>query len=247
MFPEQYHVGLIAEDLALRQLLRTSLRATGFDLREACSEDEALAAATQNQYDLVLLDFNLPGRGGVEICRRLRSLSPRLGIVMVSAGRDPEDEVRALEAGADDVVTAPFRFREMVARLGAVLRRAHVKNLSKPGVLRAGNLKVDIERRLFWRAGLPIRLSPKEFDLLVVFMKNQGVPMTHLKLLRAVWGMNSRNNPMYLRSYVKALRKKIEEDPADPQYILTEPWVGYIFRDPFGSDLGQSPAADVLR
>jgi len=237
MFPEQYHVGLVVEDLALRQVLHTSLKTTGFDLREVCTEEEALAAAAENRYDVVLLDFNLPGSGGVEVCRRLRLLSPRLGIVMISAAQDPEEHVRALEAGADDVVTAPFRFREMVARLSAVLRRAHVEGLSKAGVLRAGNLKVDVERRMFWRAAQPVHLSPKEFDLLVVFMKNQGVPLTHLRLHRAVWGPDARSNPAYLRSYVKALRQKIEEDPANPQYILTEPWVGYVFQDPLGPEL----------
>src|SRR5208282_4920588 len=172
------------------------------------------------------------GISGVEACRQIRSLAPRAGIIMVTVRDAEEDKVRALEAGADDYVTKPFRFRELVARLGAVLRRTHTSPDSETGVLQAGDLKLEIERHLLWKRGEPIRLSPKEFDLLALLMKNQGAPMTHVKLLRAVWGPEYGGELEYLRSYVRMLRKKIEDDPARPEYILTEAWVGYRFCNP---------------
>jgi two-component system KDP operon response regulator KdpE len=228
MYPEPFQVLIVADDPALRQSLRSRLATTGFALKEAGSR-EAAELVSNGHYDLVLLDLNSDGLG---TCRSLRAQSASLGIVMVRTGGTPGDEVRALEAGADDCVAAPFRFREIVARLGAILRRRRPVNRSRTAVLRAGDLEIDVTRRLFWRAGKKIHLSPKEFDLLVFLVKNQGVPLTHLKLLRAVWGPDSASNPLYLRTYIKALRKKIEKDPANPQYLLTEPWVGYRFCNP---------------
>src|SRR4029077_4287475 len=120
----------------------------------------------------------------------------------------------------------------LIARLGAVLRRTHLDNTQEPGILLAGALKMDVEHRLLWKRTEQIRLSPKEFDLLSFLMKSQGVPLTHVKLLRAVWGAEYGDELEYLRTYVRMLRKKIEDDPARPEYIQTEPWVGYRFRDP---------------
>jgi two-component system, OmpR family, KDP operon response regulator KdpE len=145
-----------------------------------------------------------------------------------------EDKVRALEAGADDYVSKPFRLRELVARLRAVLRRTQVQIAEeiKPELIQAGDLVVDLRRRLLWRRGKPVHLSPKEFEVLAFMIQNQGAPLTHAKLLRSVWGPEYGNEQEYLRSYVRMLRKKIEDDPAKPQYIVTEPWVGYRFRNP---------------
>jgi two-component system KDP operon response regulator KdpE len=155
---------------------------------------------------------------------------------MVTVRDAEEDKVRALEAGADDYVTKPFQFRELVARLRAVLRRTHVNGNGEPGILQAGSLKMDTERRLLWKENEEIRLSPKEFDLLAFMMKHAGAPLTHVNLLRAVWGAEYGGELEYLRTYVRMLRKKIEEDAARPQYILTEPWVGYRFRNPSDPD-----------
>ena len=235
MSPEEFHVLVVANDPALRQLLRTPLTSTGFALAESGSAEEALTMVAQHSYDLVLLDLSLRG-GAIATCRKLRELSPKIGIVVVRDGGTPEDEVQALEAGADDCVAAPFRFREIVARLSAVLRRARVVSPQKNAVLRAGALELDIQRRLCWRSGTKVHLSPKEFDLLVYFMKNPEVTLPHIKLLRAVWGPDSPRDAVYLRSYIKALRKKIEKDPAHPEFILTEPWVGYVFHYPNGPD-----------
>jgi len=234
MSPEPFRVLVVAENTELRQLLRKPLIATGFVLEECGSADEASQLVSRQGFDLVLLDLSLKG-GAIATCRSFRKRWPRIGIVVVRDGGTPEDEVQALESGADDCVASPFRFREIVARLGAVLRRQRVDNFEKKSVLRAGSLEVDVQRRLCWRSSVPVRLSPKEFDLLVFLMKNPGVTVPHLKLLRGVWGPDSRHDAVYLRSYIKALRKKIEEDPARPEFIRTEPWVGYLFHDPNGS------------
>jgi two-component system, OmpR family, KDP operon response regulator KdpE len=180
----------------------------------------------------VLLDVNMPGMGGVEACRQIRAFAPRMGIIMVTVRDAEEDKVQALEAGADDYVTKPFRFRELIARLGAVLRRTRTDIGGEPGILRAGALKMDLEHHLLWKGAEQIRLSPKEFELLSFLMKSQGVPLTHVKLLRAVWGAEYGDELEYLRTYVRMLRKKIEDDPAQPFYLMTEPWVGYRFNNP---------------
>jgi two-component system KDP operon response regulator KdpE len=161
---------------------------------------------------------------------------------MVTVRDAEEDKVRALEAGADDYVTKPFQFRELVARLRAVLRRTHMNGASELKVLEAGTLRMDLDRRLLRKAGEEIRLSPKEFDLLSFMMKHQGAPLTHINLLRAVWGVEYGGELEYLRTYVRMLRKKIEDNPARPQYILTEPWVGYRFRNPSDPD---QPASQI--
>ena len=231
-----YTVLVVDDELSLRKVIRSSLAASGFTVEEAGTGDEAIAAIRKKPFDIVLLDINMPGISGVEACRQIRALAPRAGIVMVTVRDAEEDKVRALEAGADDYVTKPFRFRELVARLGAVLRRTDSAQDPEPGILQAGDLKLEIDRHVLFKRGEQIRLSPKEFDLLAFLMKNQGAPMTHIKLLRAVWGPEYGGELEYLRSYIRMLRKKIEDDPARPEYILTEAWVGYRFRNPSDPD-----------
>jgi two-component system KDP operon response regulator KdpE len=151
--------------------------------------------------------------------------------------RDAEDDkVQALEAGADDYITKPFRLRELIARMRAVLRRTGADAALNIPILRAGQLELEMEGRTLRKSGSEIHLSPKEFELLAFLMRHKDIPITHARLLRAVWGSEYGNEPQYLRSYVKTLRKKIEDDPACPEYILTEPWVGYRLRDPFDPD-----------
>jgi two-component system, OmpR family, KDP operon response regulator KdpE len=227
---------LIVDDEApLRKALRTSLAATGLVVEEARSGDEALEAFNASHSDLVLLDINMPGLSGLETCRRLRALDPEVGIVMVTVRDAEEDMVQALEAGADDFVSKPYRFRELVARVRAVLRRVKTAEDSTARVLRAGELELDLDRRTLTKSGVEVHLSPTEFDLMAFFFRHPGVPVTHARLLRAVWGPEYGNELEYLRSYVRMLRKKIETDPAHPEYILTEPWLGYRFRDPEGA------------
>jgi two-component system KDP operon response regulator KdpE len=227
---------IVDDEPALRRALRGSLTVSGFDVEEARNGDEALELFRHTRCDLVLLDINMPGSGGIDTCRRLRELDPEVGIVMVTVRDSEDDKVRALEAGADDFVTKPYRFRELVARMRAVLRRVKIKGGALSSLLRAGDLEIDLERRILKKANAEVHLSPTEFDLIAFLFRHQGAPVTHAQLLRAVWGPEYGNELEYLRSYVRMLRKKIEDDPSRPQYILTEPWVGYRFRNPSDPD-----------
>jgi two-component system KDP operon response regulator KdpE len=232
----QSSVLIVDDETPLRKALRSSLAASGFDVEEACSGEEALDCIRRHLFDLVLLDINMPGLGGIDACRRIRGISPQAGIVMVTVRDMEDDKVRALEAGADDYITKPFKLRELTARLRAVLRRTRAQSPAECAVLEAGALKLDVARRQFWRGEEEIHLSPKEFDLLAFMMKNAGGPLTHVKLLRSIWGPEYGGELEYLRSYVRMLRKKIEVNPAQPEYILTEPWVGYRFLNPLDPD-----------
>lgn len=223
---------VVDDEPALRRALRTSLTATGFDVSEARSGEEALAMLGRAPVDIVLLDINMPGITGIEVCRRIRDFSTQMGIMMVTVRDSEDDKVLALEAGADDFIAKPYRLREMIARLNAMLRRMNALQNTGDSVLRAGSLELDIERRLVTKNGVEIHLSPKEFDLLAYLFQHQGAPVMHSRLLQAVWGPEFGGELEYLRSYMKMLRKKIETDPSRPQYLLTEPWVGYRFRNP---------------
>jgi two-component system KDP operon response regulator KdpE len=239
MSSQQNSVLVVDDEAALRKTLRTSLTASGFAVEEARSGEEALYSVQQHRFDLVLLDINMPGISRIDACRRITGISPQAGIVMITVRDLEDDKVRALEAGADDYVTKPFKLRELIARLRAVLRRLRVQEAVAPSVFEIGILKMDVRQRRLWRGGDEIHLSPKEFDLLAFMMKNVGAPLTHVKLLQSIWGLEYGGELEYLRTYVRMLRKKIEVDPARPEYILTEPWVGYRFRDPSDPD---SPA-----
>jgi two-component system KDP operon response regulator KdpE len=227
-----FSVLVVDDEPSLRKVIRTSLAAGGFVVEEAGSGTDAVEAFRQKHFDLVLLDVNMPGMSGLEACRQIRGFAPRAGIVMVTVRDSEDDKVYALESGADDYLTKPFRIRELVARLRSVLRRIHTPRDVDTGMLQAGDLKLDINRRQLWKRGEPLRLSPKEFDLLTILMKNPGAPMTHVKLLQTVWGPDYSGEVEYLRTYVRVLRKKIEDDPPRPEYILTEASIGYRFSNP---------------
>jgi two-component system KDP operon response regulator KdpE len=216
--------------------LRASLKTSGYDVDTVRNAGDALEYVRQRPVDVVLLDINMPGIGGVEACRRIRAAAPRVGIIMLTVRDTEDDKVLALEAGADDYVTKPFRLRELIARLRSVLRRAGVGGTVQIPVLRVGRLELEVEHRTLRKAGKEVHLSPKEFDFLALLMQHQNVPLTHARILRTIWGPEYSDEPDYLRSYVKTLRKKIEDDPAHPEYILTEPWIGYRFRDPCDPD-----------
>jgi two-component system, OmpR family, KDP operon response regulator KdpE len=228
----------VDDETPLRRALRTSLAASGFSVDEARSGDEALRMFPDVRPDLVLLDINMPGASGLEVCRSLRAAAVEAGILMVTVRDSEDDKVRALEAGADDFVTKPYRLRELVARMRAVLRRMKAASPPADAVLRVGDLELDLGHRLLRKAGQPVHLSPIEFDLIAYFFQHVDAPVTHAQLLRAVWGPEYGNELEYLRSYMRMLRKKIEDEPARPRYIRTEPWVGYRFCSPEAGETG---------
>jgi two-component system KDP operon response regulator KdpE len=232
MNPYRLNALVVDDEPSFRRVLRTSLAASGFAMEEARSGEEAVTILAQCAFDLVLLDVNMPGIGGVAACREIRAHLPKIGIVMVTVQDGESEMVRALEAGADDYITKPIRLRELVARLRAVLRRLRIEDAIEPTLLEAGDLKLDINRHVLYRQGEIVHLTPTEFELLALLMRNQGVPVTHAKLLRSIWGPEYGTELDYLRSFVKTLRQKVEENPAKPKYIVTEPWVGYRFCNP---------------
>jgi two-component system KDP operon response regulator KdpE len=232
MAPGKSNLLIVDDEPALRKALHTSLSASGFGVSEARNGEEALAALPRTPVDIVLLDISMPGMSGIEVCRKIRELSMHIGIMMVTVRDSEDDKVQALEAGADDFITKPYRLREMIARLHAIERRMSAQPDTADTVLTAGALELDPKRRLVTKNGVEIHLSPKEFDLLAFLFQHQGEPVMHARLLRAVWGPEFGGELEYLRSYVRMLRKKIENDPARPEYLLTEPWVGYRFHNP---------------
>jgi two-component system KDP operon response regulator KdpE len=232
---------IVDDERVMRKVLRSALTAVGYTTQEAGDGEAALGTIKERPVDLVLLDINMPGVGGIESCRRIRKVAPRVGIVMITVRDQEDDKVEALEAGADDYVTKPFLLRELLARVRAVLRRSAVEAAPQARFLRAGELEVDLDSRILRKNGQEIHLSPKEFELLALLMRHPGIPFTHSRLLRGVWGAEYGGELEYLRTYVKFLRKKIESDPAAPAYILTEPWVGYRFRDPADAEVSGAP------
>lgn len=214
------------DDLAMRQVLFSTLSAFGFQVTLACNGEQALSAAAVGGFDTVLLDVNMPVVSGIEACRQVRQLHPSLPLIMLSVRNEKDDIVKALDAGADDYVTKPFDFRELMARLRASVRRSRV--MHAPGeVFVTGDLELDPVRRTLKKREAPVHLTPKEFDLLHYLMRNSGVPVTHGRLLQSVWGIEYGNEAEYLRTFVRQLRVKIEDTPSEPVYLVTEPYVGY--------------------
>jgi two-component system KDP operon response regulator KdpE len=222
---------VVDNDPAVRRSLRVTLVAQGYLVREARTGEEAIEDASERAADLILLDIEMPGIGGMEACRRLRSLTPQTGIIMISVCDREELNVKALEEGADDYITKPFSLRELGARLRAITRRLGPLSAT-PAVLQIGELELDVERRSLRRAGVELHLSPIEFSLLSYLMQHVNIPIEHGKLLRAIWGPEYGCELEYLRTYIKRLRKKIERDAARPEYLVTVPWLGYRFQDP---------------
>ena len=232
MTTSQGKILIVDDDPRLRQALHSTLRALGFEIAESSSGEQALREVQNRRFDIVLLDINMPGMGGIETCRELRRLDPRLQILMLTVRDSEEDKVKALDAGADDYVTKPFSIPELTARIRAASRRTTTSLLEIPRTIVIDDIELDPARRIVRKAHEAVHLTPKEFDLLHYLMAHGGLPITHAKLLHAVWGAEYGGELEYLRTFVRALRKKLEDDPASPQYILTEPYVGYRFKEP---------------
>ncbi|MEQ1756995.1 MAG: response regulator transcription factor [Vicinamibacterales bacterium] len=205
------------------------LRSRGYEVHTAMNGRSAIEAVDRDKPDLILLDLGLPDMDGVEVCRLIRQ-DTTTPIVVLSARGAEDDKVRALDTGADDYVTKPFGAEELVARIRAALRRADTPVPASASMVR-GDLVIDRERFRVVRAGDEIRLTPKEFELLVFLAQHPGRVLTHRTITKAIWGPNAVDQPEHLRVLIGALRKKIEPNPSVPKYILTEPWVGYRFAE----------------
>ena len=220
---------IVDDEPQIRRVLRTIISSNGYSVIEARSGEEALEKIRDERPDLVLLDVNLPGISGLETCREIRH-SADIPIIMLTVRNSERDKVQALDAGADDYVLKPFGAEELLARIRAALRRAAPADSLPP--FASGDLKIDFERRVVTVKGQPVRLTPKEFELLRHLVANQGKALPHRRLLQAVWGPDYGEETEYLRVFINQLRKKIEPHPNKPRYIHTEPWVGYRFEAP---------------
>jgi two-component system KDP operon response regulator KdpE len=223
---------IVEDDPALRQSLRSTLEAVGFCPREASSGEEAILTLRHDPFEAVLLDMNMPGIGGMETCRRIRHIYPLLPVIMLTVRDQERDKVEALDAGADDYITKPFQFLELTARLRSAIRRYRTRSDSSDRPIAIGDITLDPSTRRVTRDGREIRMTPKEFDLLRILMQHVGRPLAHRRLLTVVWGPEHGDEREYLRTYISQLRRKLEDDPAHPAYLLTDSYIGYRFREP---------------
>jgi two-component system KDP operon response regulator KdpE len=217
---------LVDDEVSIQRALAPLLRSRGYAVEVAGSGAGALKAFGLRTPDLIVLDLGLPDLEGVEVCRRVRATSG-LPILVLSARSSDADKVAALDLGADDYVTKPFSPEELLARIRVALRRLFSEDASETGRTQFGNLIIDYDRRRVVRDAEEIRLTPKEFELLSLLARNADRVLTHHAILKAIWGPHAVDHPEHLWVLVAQLRKKIETDPSEPQYLLSEPWVGY--------------------
>ena len=229
------HIGnvLITDDDAdLRRVLRRTLDALGFEVSESSNGEQALREVEAGTFEALLLDVNMPGIGGIEACRKIRRIAPRLQILMLTVRDQEADKIEALDAGADDYITKPFSIPELAARLRSAIRRSGTTLLDIGTPIVVGEIELDPVQRTVSKRGSELRLTPKEFDLLHYLMRHPDVPIAHARLLRAVWGADYGQQLEYLRTFIHQLRRKMEDDPSSPEYLLTELHFGYRFRKP---------------
>ena len=220
---------LVVDDEAqITRVLKTALSTQGYGIRTASDGDDAIQLMKSWMPDLIVTDLRMPHMDGLELCRHVRKES-RLPIIVLSVKGEETIKVEALDAGADDYITKPFSMNELLARVRAALRRASAPEEPDAPVIEAGDFRIDIPGRTVQVKNREVRLTPKEFELLVYMARHPGKVMTHRTLLGAVWGQGSVGQPEYLRVFVGHLRKKLEADGSAGHYIITEPWVGYRF------------------
>jgi two-component system KDP operon response regulator KdpE len=219
---------VVDDEIEIRRALKTGLTDHGFEVEAVASGEEALAEAAIHRPDVVLLDLGLPGLDGFAVLTRLREGS-RAAVIVLSVMADERDKVRALDLGADDYLVKPFGLEELLARIRAVVRR-QAAVASGSAVVRAGDLAIDLERRLVTVAGREVHLTPTEYELLRYLAIHAGKLVTHTILLREVWGSYAVGEPQNTRYVVAQIRRKLGDDPARPRYIATEPGVGYRLR-----------------
>ena len=227
---DQPRILVVDDEPQLIRVLRTGLKSRGYEVRAAADGLAGFEMFTDWHPDLVITDLAMPNVDGLELCRRLRAVS-QVPIIVLSAKGEEKTKVEALDIGADDFVTKPFGIDELLARVRASLRRATAPSINEAAqtVLESGDFYIDLEAREVKVRDKEIHLTPKEFELLIYFIKHSGKVLTHRTLLSAIWGGNYVEQNEYLRVFVGNLRKKIELDAAAPRYIVTEPWIGYRF------------------
>ncbi len=218
---------LVDDEPQIRRVLRPSLTASGYEVRDATTGHEALAAIADFKPDLIILDLGLPDIDGKEVLRKLRLITAKTPVVVLSARDREAEKVAALDMGANDYVEKPFGIGELLARMRASIRSAH--GPAEGPMVRAGCLLLDFHSRTVTKKGEALHLTPKEFDLLALLARNAGRPLTHREMLRSVWGPAYEEDIQYLRVFIAQLRAKVEERPAAPEIILTETGIGYRF------------------
>ena len=224
-----FRILVVDDDVQIRRVLRASLTAARYEVDTAASGEESLEMMKDRKYHLVLLDLSMPGVDGFELCRTLRATSDA-EIIIISVRGIEQDIVTGLDAGADDYITKPFRTPELLARIRSALRRNVASMESAPHKLTMAGIEIDFRERRLTVQGKPVRLTPKEFEVLHYLANHPDKPIPHREILSAVWGPEHSEHTEYLRAFIKQLRKKIEAEPAHPKYLITEPWVGYKLR-----------------
>jgi len=222
---------LVDDEPSIRRALKPVLTELGFEVLEASRGEEAIHLLRASSCDAVLLDINMPGIGGIATLSRLRTFLPRIPVLILSVRDEEEEKIAALELGANDYVTKPFSTRELIARIRSAIRRAQDLPLVEDAPRIIGDIQVAPLRRSVTKAGRPVHLTRKEYEILLYLMNNAGRVVTHREVLTAVWGGEYCEANDYLRTFVRQLRKKIEDDPSRPQYLLTHAYVGYRFSD----------------
>jgi len=225
---ERPKVLVVDDETQITRVLRTSLSAQGYDVRSANDGEMALEVMKDWSPNLIITDLSMPNMNGIQLCRQVRTTAA-VPIIVLSVRSQEEQKIEALDAGADDYVTKPFSMNELLARVRANLRRAPQSEETLPESIDIGDFKIDLPTRAVSVKGNRVHLTPKEFDLLLYMVQHPHRVIPHRSLLAAIWGDNSTEQPEYLRVFVGQLRKKIETNPAEPHYVLTDRWVGYRF------------------
>jgi len=220
------NVLVVDDDPQVAKPVTDILVGRGYDVRTASEAESAMASIAARCPALVITDLEMPGTDGIELCRRVRETS-HVPIIVVSGNRDFRSEVAALDSGADDYLVRPLVTDTLLARVRVALRRG--TDMPESAALGVGEFHIDFEDRRVRVSGQAVRLTPKEFDLFVYMARHPNRVLPHRTLLGAVWGEASEEQPEYLRVYMGQLRKKLESDPSNPRYLVTEPWVGYRF------------------
>jgi two-component system KDP operon response regulator KdpE len=225
------HILVVDDEPQIRRVMRTTLVAAGFEVNDVRTGAEAIEQTRSEKYDLVILDINMPGMTGLETCRHIRTASD-VPIIMLTVRSREKDKVDALDAGADDYITKPFSTPELLARIRAALRRRTILSASPLKRVQLGDIEIDFESREVKARRRPVHLTYKEFELLSCLAAHPNQTISHRDLLKAVWGPDYGNELEYLRVFVNRLRKKLEPNPSNPRFLLTDTSAGYRFHIP---------------